>query len=250
MTTFQVCDRVGELVARRPALSRYFEQQGIDYCCGGKKTLREVCQEKGLDSRLLLDQLEDAASAPLQQPMVDAAAMTLTDLADHIEQTHHAYLRREFERLDRMTNKVANAHGANDPRLHRVRDTFLALVDELSCHMLKEEQILFPLIRRMERSDGPIAFHCGSIANPIRQMEMEHQDAGDALAKLRELTDNYAPPDWACNTYRAMLDALAQLELDMHQHVHKEDNVLFPKALVLEATLAAGGVPERAHVSH
>ncbi|MCC7145030.1 MAG: hemerythrin domain-containing protein, partial [Phycisphaeraceae bacterium] len=102
---------------------------------------------------------------------------------------------------------------------------------------MKEEQILFPLIRQLERADGPLTFHCGTIANPIRQMELEHDRAGDALAVMRRATDDYQPPDWACNTYRAMLDGLERLEKDMHQHVHKENNVLFPKALALENRL-------------
>ena len=101
--------------------------------------------------------------------------------------------------------------------------------------MMKEERILFPIIRQLEQADGPLQFHCGSVANPIRQMEHEHDQAGNALAILSESTDRYTPPDWACNTYRAMLDSLARLESDMHQHVHKENNVLFPKAIRMEA---------------
>jgi regulator of cell morphogenesis and NO signaling len=238
---FQVRDTVGELVARRPRLSRYFENAGIDYCCGGKRTLAEVCEEKGLDPRSVLHDLEESATAPVEEPMVEPMSMSLTALADHIVETHHDYLRKEFPRLDEMTAKVAHVHGKNDARLERVRENFLALADDMSCHMLKEEQILFPMIRRLDRSERPVAFHCGTLANPIRQMEMEHHDAGDTLARLRELTDCYTPPDWACNTYRAMLDALAHLEADMHLHVHKEDNVLFPRALKREAELAGKG---------
>jgi regulator of cell morphogenesis and NO signaling len=241
MSALQVQDTVGEVVARRPALSRVFEAAGVDYCCGGKRTLGQVCQEKGLDPQAFLAMLEQSDLTTDEEPMVDAATMSLTELADHILESHHAYLRAELPWLNGLTEKVAAVHGAHDPRLQELRQTFLLLAGELSSHMMKEEQILFPLIRRLDAGDMPAAFHCGSIANPIRQMELEHHDAGAALERMRTLTDEYSPPDWACNTYRAMLDALAHLERDMHQHIHKEDNVLFPRALDLEAALAARG---------
>src|SRR5690606_32619218 len=133
--------------------------------------------------------------------------------------------------------KVASVHGHSDARLHEVREVFLGFSGELLVHMMKEEQVLFPLIRQLEASSSAISFHCGSIANPIRQMELEHHDAGAALGQMRALTDGYQAPEWACNTYRAMLDALAHLERDMHQHIHKEDNVLFPKSIKLELEL-------------
>lgn len=240
MTAFQIHDTVGEVVARRPELVHLMEAAHIDYCCGGKKTLAEVCREKGLEPEAFLTTLEQAASANNEEAVVDAAAMSLTELADHIEATHHAYLREEFPRLNMLTERVVSVHGTDDPRLREVRETFLALAGEMASHMMKEEQILFPMIRRLDASDGLPAFHCGSIANPIRQMEVEHHDAGAALERMRMLTDEYTPPTWACNTYRAMLDSLAQLERDMHIHVHKEDSVLYPRALQREAELAEG----------
>lgn len=240
MSAFCVQDTVGEVVARRPSLVRLFEAARIDYCCGGKKTLAEVCQEKSLDPQSFLATLEEAASASGGEAVIDAAAMSLTELADHIESTHHAYLRDELPRLNMLTERVASVHGADDARLQEVRHTFLALAGEMASHMRKEEQILFPMIRQLEASEGLPTFHCGSVANPIRQMELEHHDAGAALERMRTLTDEYTPPTWACNTYRAMLDSLAQLERDMHLHVHKEDNVLYPRALKREAELAEG----------
>lgn len=233
MTTFQVHDTVGEIVARQPELSRAFEEAGIDYCCGGKKTLDEACRKRGIDPQTFLGTLAKSASAG-ENPIIDAATLSLAALADHIEQTHHAYLRAELPRLNAMTQKVASVHGENEPRLWQVRETFVALFEEMFSHMMKEERILFPMVRKIEASSTVPAFHCGSIAHPIHQMEAEHEQAGSALERLRELTDGYTPPDWACNTYRAMLEALARLERDMHQHVHKENNVLFPRALVME----------------
>lgn len=234
MRTFEVNDTVGELVAHRPSLSRVFEEAGIDYCCGGKKTLDQVCHEKGLDSNGLLTLLEESAMAPTGKSVVDPAAMSLTELADHIEQTHHAYLRSEFPRLDMLTKKVAAVHGDRNSSLRDIRETFIALSAELSSHMMKEERILFPMVRELDSAETTPAFHCGSLANPIQQMESEHTNAGSALETLRELTDGFTPPDWACNTYRAMFDALEHLELDLHVHIHKENNVLFPRALEME----------------
>ena len=233
MLTFK--DTVGDIVVRRPALSRVFEQVGIDFCCGGKKTLEQACQEKDLDPEGLIARLEDEIQPNRDESViVDAAAMSLTELVDHIEQTHHTYLRAELPRLDMMSEKVASVHGDKDQRLVQIHQTLLVLADELSNHMMKEEQILFPMVRQLEASKTVPAFHCGSLANPIGQMEAEHEQAGSALERLRELTDGYRPPDWACNTYRAMLDALAHLERDLHLHIHKENNVLFPRAIEME----------------
>ncbi len=237
MTAFSADQTVGSIVAARPALSRVFENAGIDYCCGGKKPLSQACRENGLDTKAILAALEQHEVAG-SESYVDAASMSLTELADHIEQSHHGFLRRELPRLNQIALKVATVHGDKDARLKKVSDTLSKFAAELTSHMMKEEMILFPFIRKLDSSDAPVEFFCGTVANPIRQMEDEHQDAGDALAELRTLTDGFTPPEWACNTYRALLDGLAQLEGDMHQHVHKEDNVLFPRSLEREAALA------------
>jgi regulator of cell morphogenesis and NO signaling len=228
---------VGELVRQRPARSRVFEQFKIDYCCGGKTPLEEACAAKGLDTDEVLRSLLLIGHA---ETPADPDSMGLTELADHIEKTHHAYLRAELPRLDFMTRKVAAVHAESEPRLNDIRTVFAACKEELESHMLKEEQILFPMIRQLEAADAPVAFHCGTLANPIRMMEHEHDSAGDALELLRQLTDDYTPPSWACNTYRAMVDALGAFERDMHQHVHKENNILFPKALRLETERQGG----------
>lgn len=234
MEVLHVYDTVGNVVTRYPQLSRVFEQIGIDYCCGGQKTLDEVCQTRGLDPKVLLGALEDLMSVN-DASVVAVAAMSLTALTDHIEQTHHAYLHSELPRLNELANKVVTVHGEKDPRLHHMQKTFLGLREELSSHLMKEEQILFPMLRQLEaRTTAPLS-HCGSLANPIHQMEWEHDRAGSALETLRELTNHYTPPEWACNTYLALLDALAHFEHDLHQHIHKENNVLFPRAIALES---------------
>lgn len=231
---FSVTDTVGSIVTRWPALSRVFEEVKINYCCGGTLSLAEACQKKGIDPRPLLDMLEKARVVA-NDTEVDAASMSLTELADHVEATHHAYLKAELPRLSAMTIRVASVHGEHDARLAQVRDTYAVLASEMSQHMLKEEEVLFPMIRQLDASDSAPQFHCGSLDNPIHVMEMEHAQADGALAKIREWTDGFSPPDWACNTYRAMLDALAHFERDLHQHVHKENNILFPRAIALEA---------------
>lgn len=234
MQTLDSTQTVGDFVRECPSRARVFESLKIDYCCGGKISLARACEKRGINASDVLKQIEvnDAASEPAD--LIDADAMTLTELADHIEQTHHAYLREELPRLDFMTEKVSRVHGDKEPRLLEICDAFVALKAELEPHMMKEEKILFPIIRRLEASASRPEFHCGSVANPIRQMEHEHEQAGDALATIRKASEDFVPPDWACNTYRAMLDSLEKLEADMHQHVHKENNVLFVKALEME----------------
>ncbi len=225
---------ISSLVTEKPARSRVFEALRIDYCCAGKRTLAQACAAKSLDPASVIELLALADNQPT--PALNPDTLSLTQLADHIEQEHHAFLRSELPRLDQMTEKVARVHADSDPRLHDVRRAFCALRDELSAHMIKEEQILFPMVRQLDTATTLPHFHCGTLANPIRQMEAEHDNAGAALATMRAATDNYQPPDWACNTYRAMLDGLANLEADMHQHVHKENNILFTKALQREAS--------------
>jgi regulator of cell morphogenesis and NO signaling len=169
---------------------------------------------------------------------VDAAAMSLTQLADHIEQTHHQYLKRELPRLSPLVEKIAAKHGPTNENLVQLSQVFAAFREELESHMVKEERILFPLIRQIDaNATSAGGFHCGSIDNPIRVMELEHQHAGDAMEQMRELTDGYTAPADACNTYRAVMQSLAEIETDMHQHVHKENNVLFPRA----SRAASGG---------
>ena len=224
---------IGNLVAARPLLARVFETLGIDYCCGGKQTLAAACARLGLEVGTTITLIETTGAAFAAGPAeVDAAAMGLGQLADHIEATHHAYLKAELPRLVEMADRVAAKHGWRDGRLPEVAAAVNTLATEMLDHMRKEEKILFPLVREIEAgaADG---FPCGSIANPIRQMEAEHESAGNLTAKLRLLTDSFTPNADACNTHRALLGGLEEFEADLHRHVHKENNVLFPRALAL-----------------
>ena len=219
---------VGSLVAERPGRARVFEKLGIDYCCGGKKSLEDACKSKQLDANTVASLL-DAADNTSASPVIDAATMTLGELVDHIEQTHHKYLKVELPRLTPLVEKIASRHSDKNAKLPQLPIIFAAFRSELEAHMGKEEQVLFPLIRQIDANISTGACPCGSIENPIRVMELEHQHAGHGLELMRRITDDFSTPQNACNTYRAVMHALSELEADMHQHVHKENNVLFPR---------------------
>jgi regulator of cell morphogenesis and NO signaling len=229
---------VGAVVAERIGRARVFERLGIDYCCHGGTLLGEACARRSLDVEHVLSELAAAdRDEAAGDDATDYAAMPAGALADHIEQTHHAYLRQELPRLAGMLDKVAGRHGDDQPWWRELRDTFSGLRQELELHLLKEEQVLFPLVKRLEAASQKFPIHCGSVANPIRVMEHEHDDAGEVLAKIRALTEAHPLPADACNTRRALYDGLAALEADLHRHIHKENNILFPRASELEAAL-------------
>lgn len=237
MTTYHDAT-VGGLVAERPGRARVFEEFGIDYCCGGRQTLRQACERRNLSPEVVLRRLADAdAERPADEP--DWAAAPLGRLCDHIVETHHAFLKRELPRVGRLVAKVAGVHGDRHPELVRVRDLFDPFARDMEMHMAKEEQVLFPLIRRLAAGEAvPM-----SPAGPIHVMEAEHDQAGAAVEEMRRLTDGFRPPEGACNSYRAMLAGLHEIEQDLHRHVHKENNILFPRAQGLAAarTARAGG---------
>ena len=225
---------VGELVAECPARSQVFEELQIDYCCHGGVSLQEACQQQHLDPGEVLAKL--APQEDLAPDLRDWLTAPLRELCDYIEQTHHVYLRAVLPRLDSLVAKVAEVHGDRHAELHDVLRLFQGLQAELVPHMVKEERILFPAIRQLELASRPLKLPFGTIQNPIRMMEHEHDAVGKMLSQLRSLTNDFAAPEGACNTYRAMLDGLRELELDLHEHIHKENNILFPRAAKLEAS--------------
>jgi regulator of cell morphogenesis and NO signaling len=235
MSNLDVNATVADWVKECPPTSRVFERFQIDYCCGGGNTLSQACADRQLDANEIVVELTHVVADPQHELDENWSEMCLTNLCDHIEQTHHAYLRDELPRLTDLVAKVVEAHSTNHPELCLLQQVFAGLKAELEPHMFKEEQILFPAVRRMESSASCPQFPFGSVANPIHMMEHEHDGAGNALARIRELTDNYQAPADACSTFRVMLDSLKQLEADTHQHIHKENNILFPKAQQLEA---------------
>jgi regulator of cell morphogenesis and NO signaling len=221
---------------------RVFDKYQIDYCCGGKVPLEQACRERGIDPGELQAEL-DNASAEKPAESKDWSSAPLGGLIDHILDKHHAYLRDELPRLAQMAEKIVQAHGeTHGESLVPLRNVFLELRSELESHMWKEEMVLFPLIRGLEAAERagskPPPAHCGSVNNPIRVMEHEHDAAGQALEQVRRITGDYAVPEDACNTYRAFFHELQEFEQDMHQHIHLENNILFPRAGKLEAALS------------
>jgi regulator of cell morphogenesis and NO signaling len=217
---------VGRLVAERPERARVFEEFEIDYCCGGKKTLRDACRNRRLDPDLIRRRLADADSAA-PGPAAHWETARLADLCDHVVEVHHGFLKVELPRLSRLLLKVAKAHWERHPELLRVLEVYEPFAHEMIEHMGKEERVLFPLIRRLaagELTPSP------TYLAPLRVMEAEHDDAARALEEMRRLTDGFRPPADACNTYRAALAGLHGIEQDLHRHVHLENNVLFPRA--------------------
>lgn len=224
---------LAEIVDANPRATRAFERLQLDYCCGGQRSLVEACATLGLDPEDVLRELEGTDQAPAEW-----AGMAMAELTDHIESTHHRFLHEEFPRLGELMAKVLSVHGANHPELRDVAAAFGAVREDLEPHLMKEERVLFPMIRELSGAQSSPSFHCGSISNPIRMMMLEHDRAGELLAELRRVTDDFRPPADACGSYQALFQGLADLEADTHLHVHKENNVLFPSVLSAEAALA------------
>jgi regulator of cell morphogenesis and NO signaling len=235
---------VGQLVAERPGRAEVFERLGIDYCCGGKLPLLLACSVKGLDVATVLQELEFCDAQGIEADADEWMPSAPGKLADFIVTTHHAYLRRELPRLDGTIDKVAEAHGCRHPELRELRSVFAALRHELEAHMIMEEWVVFPLVQGL--GDEPTGVgQSDRLAMLIPIMEHEHLDAGAALARMRELTNGYSPPSGVCNTYRALLEGLAELETDLHHHIHRENNLLFPAALGPASTAQCGEVRRR-----
>jgi|SRR5579864_4029374 len=226
---------VGQLVSDHVSRALVFERLGIDFCCGGKMPLAQVCAERGLDVNRVLRELEASDALETETERVDWSSATMTELVDHIVTKHHAYLRAELPRLETLSQKVAQVHGKQHPELLELNDTFCNLKSELDNHMLKEERVLFPYIKCLETGVPDGNFHCGSISTPITVMIYEHEAVGANLERMRALTNGYQAPADACTSYQALLAGLGDLEADLHQHVHKENNILFPKAILAEA---------------
>ncbi|MAC74257.1 MAG: iron-sulfur cluster repair di-iron protein [Phycisphaerae bacterium] len=220
---------VGVIAVDHPLATRVFARHDIDFCCGGGKPLAEVCDKLGLDAAAVLSEIRREVETT-NEPERRWDECPLEDLIDHILDAYHRPLDEELPRLEAMARKVNDAHGEKDPeRLAEILSVFVALKAELEAHMMKEERILFPMIRRGR----------GAMADEtVSAMVHEHDSAGDALRRLRELTDDHRPPEGACTTWRALWHGLAALEVAMHEHIHLENNILFPRALAGAAPVA------------
>jgi regulator of cell morphogenesis and NO signaling len=230
---------VRDLALEIPNATRIFEKLGIDYCCGGGKSLEEACSAARLPVDEVLNRLEDA-TVPLSPARAerDWRSEPLADLIEHIVNTHHKYTREETARLQPLLDKVCSVHGKNHPELFEIRETFRGLVQELTVHLMKEEMVLFPYIVHMEEAvlqrQRVLPPPFGKIENPVRMMMQEHDSAGEALRQMREASQGYTLPADACFSYRTLYEALGAVETDLHQHIHLENNVLFPRALQIE----------------
>lgn len=236
MITITENSTVGEVAGSVPASVRVFQQYGIDFCCGGGKTLAQACEEKGVPVERVLARVEQAQQPAGGEQTADWNSTSLAKLIDHILAKHHAYLWAELPRLDTMLAKVIEAHGQKHPEsLHPLGKLYAGLRRELQEHMWKEENILFPLIKQLEEAHkgGGRNLPGMPVGGPIQMMEIEHEAAGNALRQMREVTSGYQVPPDGCATYRALLDGLKTLEDDLHEHIHLENNILFPRAMKL-----------------
>lgn len=230
---------VRELALENPAATRVFEKLGIDYCCGGNQSLEQACRAANLPMDLVLESLQAAEPATrAAEADQDWQRASLSDLIAHITSTHHAYTRTEIARLGPLFDKVCSVHGKNHPELLQVRASFRGLAQELTMHMMKEEMVLFPYVVQLEEAVlqgepvSPSSF--GSVKNPVSMMEHEHESAGNALRAMRHGSAGYASPSDACISYQTLYKALADFESDLHQHIHLENNILFPRAIAME----------------
>jgi regulator of cell morphogenesis and NO signaling len=216
---------VAEIASALPASVRLFQRHGIDFCCGGRTPLAVACEQQGLSFTDVARDIEALEAAPALESR-DWAKEPLPALIDHILTAYHAPLGEELPRLESMASRVAHVHGSRASFLHALEKTVLELSSELRGHMRKEELVLFPAIRAIVAGES-----ARPVSAPIQVMEDEHDDAGALLAELRRLTGNYEAPEWACGTFRALYAGLAELESEMHMHVHLENNILFPRTL-------------------
>lgn len=231
---------LGEFVNQDFRLASFFSQKGLDFCCGGKKTLKQACTEKSLDYLDMLFQIEEFKAAS-RQTSVPYQDWSLDFLADYIVNTHHTYVRKHLPDIQFFAEKVQRVHGDRHPELIRVYQLVMEIAEELTMHMMKEEQVLFPFIKALtlaKKTNEKLApVHFGTVRNPIHMMEMEHEQVGHNLENIRTLTQNYLLPEDACGTYTVLFQMLQAFEEDLHIHIHLENNVLFPQSLELEKEL-------------
>ena len=232
---------VRDIALAAPSTTRVFEEYKIDFCCGGRKGLSEACALAGVDETAVAAKLTVLLEGP--QSTDDPEKFALPDLVDHILDKHHEFTRTEMLRLTGLIEKVAWKHGEKHPELFELKEQFAALTNDLVGHMRKEEMMLFPyiqdLVRAKARSLIPLVPVFGTVSHPISMMQFEHEEAGNILQKMRSLTNDYSTPDDACPSFKALYAGLDELEKDLHQHIHLENNALFPLAIELEGSVFA-----------
>jgi regulator of cell morphogenesis and NO signaling len=220
---------LAQIVSENHEAATVFEKHGLDFCCKGKRSLQTACEEKNLSVQVIAGELETVLTSV--DPTSDYKQFGLSQLVDHIVHTHHAYVKQQMPQIFAWLQKVASKHGTRHPELFEVFESFDALQQEMIMHMRKEELVLFPYIGQLEQ--GKVDSGMMDIHSPIAMMEHEHAEAGEVLGKIRRLTNDYNPPADACTTYKVSFASLQAFELDLHQHIHLENNILFPKSIEL-----------------
>jgi regulator of cell morphogenesis and NO signaling len=231
---------VREVAVENSAATRVFEKFGIDYCCGGNQPLEQACEKAGVAVDEVLDCLEmEEETIRSAQLVRDWQKEPLSELVVHIKNTHHKFTREEIVRLTALLQKVCSVHGKNHPELREIQASFAGLSQELTTHLMKEEMMLFPYILRMEEAviqgEPVLPAPFGTVANPVAMMEHEHDSAGSALRAIRKASNNLQAPADACVSYQTLYKALEAFEADLHQHIHLENNILFPRAIAMES---------------
>ncbi|MBH2003661.1 MAG: iron-sulfur cluster repair di-iron protein [Sphingobacteriia bacterium] len=230
-------ETLGQIAAKDLRKAQVFKKYGLDFCCGGKKTVKEACAEKGLDVTKVEQELQQADRIPSSRPL-PYADWSLDFLAEYIVNTHHSYVKKNLPDLKAYADKVMRVHVNAHPELLRVNQLVNEVYNELTAHLVKEEKVLFPYVKELVAAQGHTATmhaaHFGTVQNPINMMEMEHEVVGKSLAEIREITNNFTLPDDACASYSLLYRMLDEFEEDLHLHVHLENNILFPQAIELE----------------
>lgn len=229
---------VGSFVTENYRTASIFDKYGIDYCCRGNRSLEEACSEVAVDKQAVLDELETlTAEKPTDDN--DPAKWPLDLLADYIEKKHHRYVEKAIPELFAYLGKVVAAHGGKHPEVIEIAEHFRQSAGELTRHMKKEELMLFPFIKKMvdaQEHGKPIPKAIfGNVQNPIATMMQEHENEGERFRLIAGLSNNYGAPNDACNTYRVTYGLLKAFQDDLHRHIHLENNILFPKAIEMEA---------------
>jgi regulator of cell morphogenesis and NO signaling len=231
---------IGELVAKDYRTASVFKKYSIDFCCQGNRTIEEACEKKNIDTKKVLEDLV-AMMESKSESTSNYQSWPLDLLADYIEKKHHRYVQEKTLEIQPYLDKICKVHGERHPELLKIKEEFNASAGELAAHMKKEELILFPFIRKMTQAKMENikvdAAHFGTVINPIQTMMDEHTVEGNRFKKIEELSNNYTPPQDACNTYRVSFALLKEFEQDLHLHIHLENNILFPKAIEIEKEL-------------
>lgn len=236
MIAIEETTTLGDIVTENLEATSVLEKYRLDYLFGSKKTLSEACSSQGLDRNDVLQDLHNLAVADVTPFSLKDSS--ITELCQNILETHHQYVKEYIPRLSQLIAKVVQVHGESNPTLREIQHCFASIAAEFMPHLMKEEQILFPFCMELDQSETQPEFHCGSVLGPISVMEADHREAEATLKKLRQLCQDYTPPEWACQTYRTMLTELERFEADFHLHAYKENQLLFPKAVAKEQELA------------